>query len=297
MKHTDEMIKKIKANKLRFKSLPKYNENPRVCGILLSFNHSYNIEKLHKAVIASNLDEFIVCEDGSIDGSYEKWGSLLDNKNHYLLRSLDIHELRAYEKAINFSDSEIFCLLQDDDQIQMDDKWVQEALTLFDKYPKLAILGGARGRDIDFDKSVTYGVDGDVEVSHIDPDTGRDFMFIQNINIGPYFMRKSVFNEIGGWDHRCSAAGEPGILFESEICYRAWLAGYQVGLCNMPFKIEDDDRGTMIFNEGADSNGKNGVRQRNCSRNIALMQKLYRPHVAGIQRQINALNNKHLRRK
>ena len=71
MKHTDEMIEKIKANKIRLKSLPKYNENPKICGILLSFNHSYNVERLHKAIVASGFDEFIVCEGGSIDGSYE----------------------------------------------------------------------------------------------------------------------------------------------------------------------------------------------------------------------------------
>jgi glycosyltransferase involved in cell wall biosynthesis len=294
MKHSKEVIDKIKQNKKRIKSLKPYNEKPKTCAILLSFNHSYNVDQLHKSIVASNFDEVIVCEDGSIDGSYEKWGNLLDHKNHYLIRSLDIHELRAYEKAIKMSDSDIFCLLQDDDFIPEDSEWLNEAVLLFNKYPDLAILGGARGRDLSFHK--TYGVNS-TPIPFIDPDTGKDFMFVQNLNIGPYFMRKDVFHKLKGWDKRCSNAGEPGILFESEICYRAWLAGYQVALCNMPFKMDDDDRGTMIFNEGADENGKNGVRQRNCQRNINLMRYLYTKHEREISTKILELNKKHLRRK
>lgn len=294
MKHEKYMIDKIKQNKKRIKNLKPYDERPKTCAILLSFNHCYNIDKLHKSIIGSKFDEVIICEDGSIDGSYEKWGSLLDHKNHYLLRSLDIHELRAYEKAIKMSEADIFCLLQDDDDIFENDEWLKEAVFLFNKYPDLAILGGARGRDLSFSK--TYGVNS-IPIPFVDPDTESDFMFVQNINIGPYFMRKRVFEELGGWDKRCSKAGEPGILFESEICYRAWLSGYQVGLCNMPFKIDDDDRGTIIFNEGADKNGKNGIRQKNCANNIALMKKLYTKSERELADKIKILNNKHLRRK
>jgi hypothetical protein len=65
----------------------------------------------------------------------------------------------------------------------------------------------------------------------------------------------------------------------------------------MPFKMDDDDRGTMIFNEGADENGKNGVRQRNCQRNINLMRYLYTKHEREISTKILELNKKHLRRK
>ena len=294
MKHNQETINKIKQNKKRIKNLKPYNEKPKTCAILLSFNHCYNIDKLYKSILASNFDEVIICEDGSIDGSYEKWGNLLDHKNHYLLRSLDIHELRAYEKAIKMSEADIFCLLQDADDITENDNWLKEALFLFKKYPDLAILGGARGRDLSFKK--TYGVNSN-KIPFTDPDTKNDFMFVQNINIGPYFMRKNIFLELGGWDKRCSNAGEPGILFESEICYRAWLAGYQVGLCSMPFKIDDDDRGTIIFNEGADVNGKNGIRQKNCENNIKLMKRLYTKGEKEISEKIKDLNNKFLRRK
>ena len=294
MKHNQETINKIKQNKKRIKNLKPYNEKPKTCSILLSFNHCYNVDKLYKSILASNFDEVIICEDGSIDGSYEKWGKLLDHRNHYLLKSLDIHELRAYEKAIKMSESDIFCLLQDDDDIAENSEWLKEALMLFNKYPDLAILGGARGRDLTF--RLTYGVNSK-SIPYKDPDTQKDFMFVENINIGPYFMRKKVFEELGGWDKRCSNAGEPGILFESEICYRAWMSGYQVGLCNMPFKIDDDDRGTMIFNEGADKNGKNGIRQKNCGRNIQLMKKLYTKNQKQIADKIKSLNNKHLRRK
>jgi hypothetical protein len=65
----------------------------------------------------------------------------------------------------------------------------------------------------------------------------------------------------------------------------------------MPFKIDDDDRGTIIFNEGADVNGKNGIRQKNCENNIKLMKRLYTKGEKEISEKIKDLNNKFLRRK
>tara|TARA_R110000824_G_scaffold27426_10_gene93210 strand:- start:7473 stop:8555 length:1083 start_codon:yes stop_codon:yes gene_type:complete len=276
--HSDEIIKKIKKNKIYLNKKSKYNENPKMCAVLLSFNHEYNVEALYEKLSNSSFDEVIICEDGSIDGSMEKWVDLIEHKNHYILRSNDIHELRAYEKAIHMSEAKIICLLQDDDVLPDDDEWLKTANFLFKKYPKLAILGGARGRDISFKE--TYGLNSR-NIPFTEPEIGEDFMFIENINIGPYFIRKDVFLKLGGWDHRCSAAGEPGILFESEICYRAWLEGYQVGLVDIPVKLDDEDRGTVTFDTTVDPKapeGKRGIRQINYEKNTRLMRALYGPY-------------------
>ena len=122
-------------------------------------------------------------------------------------------------------------------------------------------------------------------------------MFVENINIGPYFMRKDVFLELGGWDRRCSKAGEPGILFESEICYRAWKAGYQVGLINIPVKLDNGDRGTIVYDNTIESlsgapEGKQGTRQKNLLNNVNLMQKEYGILHPENQHHIKKLSNR-----
>ena len=238
--------------------------------ILLSFNHDYRVKKLCERLHKSSFEEIIICEDGSIDKSMNLWLSSLHNKNHYILRSNDIHELRTYEKAIRMSEAEFICLLQDDDVLPENNNWINQAEFLFKKYPKLAVLGGARGRNIDFNTTWGYGPQANTfPIPFKEPELGEKFMFIENLNIGPYFIRRNVFLELGGWNKKCSKAGEPGILFESEFCYRAWEAGYQVALTDMgEIKTADDDRGTMIFNKG-------GIRQINLRKNIELMKQNY----------------------
>tara|TARA_B100000131_G_scaffold311928_1_gene345386 strand:+ start:4615 stop:5556 length:942 start_codon:yes stop_codon:yes gene_type:complete len=286
MSHSKEMIDKIKDHKKSQKeNLKGYSEHPKTCAILLSFNHVYNVDDLYEGLIESGFDEIIICEDGSIDGSFEAWRDKIKEKNHYILRSNDIHELRAYDKAIKMSDAEIFCLLQDDDMIPKNDDWVKEALEYFEDDPDLGILGGARGRRATFTKTWGIGKPGTTKpLEYIHPKTNKPFMYIENINIGPYFMKKDLYLQIGGFDKACSKAGEPGILFESEICYRAWEAGYHVALCDQPIKDTDDERGTIIFNEidpGKASlfertkGQKGGIRQRNSERNINFIKKTY----------------------
>ena len=270
MKHTDQMISEIKKRKEYLNNQSIYNENPKISAILLSFNHDYRIEALYERLKGSSFEEIIICEDGSIDRSMDLWLSHLHNKNHYILRSNDIHELRAYQKAIQMSEAEFVCLLQDDDILPEDNDWITTAEFLFQKYPKLAVLGGARGRDISFKATWGYGTQKNTfPIPFKEPEIGKKFIFVENLNIGPYFIRKNVFLELGGWNKQCSNAGEPGILFESEFCYRAWQAGYEVALTDMgKIKTADDDRGTMIFNKG-------NIRQVNLRKNIKLMQQNY----------------------
>ena len=63
---------------------------------------------------------------------------------------------------------------------------------LFENYPKLAIIGGARGRDLSFKDSHCWGLNRK-RIPYVDPMTKKRFMFVENINIGPYFMKKSAF--------------------------------------------------------------------------------------------------------
>ncbi len=304
MSHSKEMIEKIKAHKKSQKeNLKEYNEHPKTCAILLSFNHVYNTDDLYEGLIESGFDEIIICEDGSIDGSFEAWRDKIKEKNHYILRSNDIHELRTYDKAIKMSDAEIFCLLQDDDNIPKNDDWVKEALAYFEDDPDLGILGGARGREVHMHKTWGVGNPGTTHpLEYIHPKTNKPFMYIENINIGPYFMKKDLYLKIGGFDKACSKAGEPGILFESEICYRAWEAGFHVALCDQPIKDTDGERGTILFNEvdpkrkktfERTGGQKGGIRQKNSVRNKEFITNTYRKYsIKELQPKIKKLVSK-----
>ena len=228
-------IDKIKDRKIYLKSLDKiYNSNPSLAVIVTSFNHKDNIPPLVKGLRkCTEIEEIIVCEDGSVDGSLEEWDNLLDFPNDFIIRSNDLHEIRSTDRAIRLSRAEICCIVQDDDELTEDNSWHHEAMRIFEKYPKLGILGGYLGYHNFFD-------------SHIGRPNGRkrikagpQFSFVEHVNIGPFFIRKRFFEEIGGWDFNISQPGEMGLGLDHEICYRMWLNGYQVGHY-IPYKYGND---------------------------------------------------------
>jgi hypothetical protein len=114
-----------------------------------------------------------------------------------------------------------------------------------------------------------HGVDPDPEnMKRLWGDTV--FQFVDHVNIGPYFIRKQHYEALGGWDFSFSRAGETGICFDSELCLRAWVNGYQVGYQFVPFKGPPGhyplDGGTMLFSRE--------VRLRNQRRNhLKIFQK------------------------
>jgi glycosyltransferase involved in cell wall biosynthesis len=235
------------------------------------------------------MDELIVCEDGSLDGSLEMWASRLIRPNDFLLRSNDLHEIRTYARAINFARSEIICLMQDDDRPPQDGRWLADALRLFECYPRLAVLGGWMGFMDYFAKEYNspWLLPGQTQIPFIDSNTGRAFMFVENVNIGPYLVRKSSYLNLGGFDLTFSKPGSPGICFESELCYRAWMHGYQVALTDLPVKAPVDGGyllpgGTMLW--GKDE------RDRNDKLNKERIAQLYDKHLSAIQTQVRRAN-------
>jgi glycosyltransferase involved in cell wall biosynthesis len=110
-----------------------------------SFNRIANLDQLIGGLRSVGDHELIVCEDGSLDGSYEKWRSLLDRPNDFLIHSNDLHEIRVLDRAISFARSDIVCLVQDDDRIPHQTAWLDAALEQFTQHPDLAILGGFMG--------------------------------------------------------------------------------------------------------------------------------------------------------
>lgn len=271
------MIERVKEYKQQRGQSPRqYQDRPPLAFIVHSFNRISNVAQLADGLRLMGDHELIVCEDGSLDGSHERWMSYLDRPNDFLIHSNDLHEIRVLDRAIRFARSDIVCLVQDDDTIPPDRAWLDTALRLFGRYPRLAILGGFMGFE------------------SFDPDPakakriwGGGFRFVHHVNIGPYFIRRTAYESLGGWEYSFSEVGEPGICSDNELCLRAWTKGYQVGYSFVPFKGPAGhypaDGGTVLFS--------NDIRVRNSVRNSDTIFAWYGKHAARIDSLVEEANS------
>jgi hypothetical protein len=122
----------------------------------------------------------------------------------------------------------------------------------------------------------------------VDALTERPLLFVENVNIGPYLVRRRVFDELGGFDPRFSPPGERGITFEAEFCYRAWQHGYRVALTDIPVKLETGKQ-SYIFPGGTSLWG-NDERVRNELANKRLIEELYEDSLAAIRAAVSDAN-------
>lgn len=293
----NRLIGRVKADKrARAATGLAYAERPRLSLIVLSFNHRDNIRAIVEGLRRTSADELIVCDDGSIDGSEREWQRLLTRPNDFLVRSNDIHDSRAYNRAAGLARGELIAILQDDDIPPASGTWADEALALFARYPKLAVLGGHQGWILDLSEPslkvrsrAVYGYRDDKKWAYMrdipfrDPASGQPFMFVQGVSIGPIFYRRDVFLELGGFNLEYSRAGEVGMLVDHELSLRAWLAGYQVAVLGpVPFRRYVGGQGTVMF--GKDE------RERNLAGSFAQLQQTYAGRVLEIDDTAERLN-------
>ena len=244
----DDTIRKIKERKEYLANLGyEYNESPKLSVIVTSFNQRDNIENLVHALRKSRgVDEIIVCEDGSVDGSLEEWDRWMERPNDIILRLNDLHEIRSTDRAIRMTRSDICCIVQDDDEIQHH-SWAEEALALFDADEKLGVLGGMYGYHNFFENMVVQW--SGRKRNRPNARAKNKFSYVEHVNVGPYFIRKKYFDEIGGWDFNLSKPGEMGMGFDHELCYRMWLNGYRVGHY-FPYKFLNDEQKGSTYSLG-----------------------------------------------
>ncbi len=199
-----------------------------------------------------------------MDGSYEDWVTHLTRPNDFLLRCNDIFEVRTYDRAIRMARGEYVCLLQDDDLPPASNDWVTNALLLFDSLPNLLILGGNAGIDLMMPDPIPpngsqayHAINGICGCPGINKHrsyrkplynenkTNLPFMFTTAVNRAPVFIKRQPLIDLGGIDQ----AYAPFQFDDDDLCVRAWLAGYQVGLYSCSF-VRDVGRGGMrIYNK------------------------------------------------
>jgi len=223
-----------------------YIEHPRVTAVLQLFNKRQNIEAIVGALLRSPIQEVIVIDDGSSDGALEVLARMLTGKNHFVIRSNDIFEIRTYSRALDFARGDFVALLQDDDIPPTDGSWVEEALALFDRYPKLAVLGGRDGLSLKVANGNGSGpaMAYDLVNHHKGQPVRLPFTFVDTVNRAPIILRRAAVQELGGIDNTFA----PYQCDDVDLCLRAWKAGLQVGLYATEFVRDVGMGGMRIFN-------------------------------------------------
>jgi glycosyltransferase involved in cell wall biosynthesis len=222
-----------------------YNDKPRVTAVVQLFNKRENIEAIVMALMAPAIEEVIILDDGSSDGALEVLPRMLTGKNHFVIRSNDLFEVRTYSRALDFARGEFVALLQDDDLPPMDGSWAEEAVDLFERYPRLAILGGRGGLELKVKDdpasgpSLTYRV---VQLSQRRNE--QPFRFIDTVNRAPMLLRMDAIRRLGGIDNTFA----PVQCDDVDLCLRAWKAGLQVGLYSAGFVRDVGVGGMRLFN-------------------------------------------------
>ncbi|KAK3242517.1 hypothetical protein CYMTET_47805 [Cymbomonas tetramitiformis] len=194
--------------------------------------------------------EILVNNDSQSD--HDTWMKELTGPSDHLVDMGNLHEIRGYNRLAKFANGDFIVFLQDDD-VSKEDKWLHHALELFSSYPKMALLGGYRGR-IDIGSKMHGGqVDGlkfgpgmgvrtcCKHFTHKCPKTNRPFMFVYKVNMGPMIVRRSVFLRLGMYSTDFSCPGAAGIGFDFEFSVRSWYHGFQVGLYLSKFKFDIGD--------------------------------------------------------
>ena len=278
-----ERVRRFKVRQMRDRE--PHDDSPKVSFAVQSFNHVENIGTISKRLQRLPGTELIVCEDGSIDGSFERWSQVLTGSNDFLVRSNDLHEIRTYDRAVEFARGEIVCLLQDDDIPPSNSEWLDKAVQVFDQYPKLAILGGYHAfLNLDIEEESGHLVHAYPKQgpSHRTTD-GLPFQFVEMINGAPILIRREALRQMGGLDLSYSPVGEPGIHYDHEICLRAWSRGFQVGWNPMPFMRFVGGSGTKIF-------GQMDKRIARAHKNQTKLVAMYGAQLASVQAEVRCLN-------
>ena len=212
----------------------RYVERPRVSALIQTFGDGRNAQQLATRLIqAHGVDEIIVNDDSGNDhGEWLKW---LRRTHDVVLSLPNVHEVRAYNRMARLARGDFLLLLQGDHCVPPSGTWLAGALSLFDRFPKLGMVGGQMGFDEVPRRKIAEKISWGVPPCKPIPfrtaaRDGMPFMFVAGVNIGPLLVRRDAFLRAGSFDEAFSCPGDPGIQLDTELSLQLWRHGYQVGL-------------------------------------------------------------------
>lgn len=190
----------------------------------------------------------------------------------------NVHEIRAYWRLASLARGRLLVFLQGDYRVPAAHCWWTHARRLFEKFPRLAVLGGYNGQRNP--ALMTKEVWGRARYAHPidfaldDADGGNHthvgpvpVRFVQIVNIGPLFVLRHVFQRLGGFHEWLSQPGEPGPGLDWELSLRAWEIGWQVAIYYSGFENGVGGRHTISDPK------QNALRKKNERANFVAITK------------------------
>ena len=120
-------------------------ERPLISAIVQTFGDGDNSQQLAGRAHSLPGVELLVNADSRVDSG--KWMRALRGANDYLLMSPNIHEIRAYNRLARMARGDYLLLLQGDHCLPRDPAWLRDGLALFERFPRLGMIGGQMGFD------------------------------------------------------------------------------------------------------------------------------------------------------
>lgn len=203
-----------------------YRNEPAVSFIIQSHNKSLQICHILPKLRQFKDADIIVIDDGSSMEHTKRLTEALTGANEFMLRANDLFENVTYDKAIRLANGKYLALMQDDDDFE-DVSWVTEAVALFERHPKMVILGGKWALNVKFHPEQEKGCGTKREMSD------AKFRFVDAVNRAPMWIRKDLYEQ---HLHHIDFRFAPFQYDDDEICLRSWQLGLQVGWYDAKFQ-------------------------------------------------------------
>jgi glycosyltransferase involved in cell wall biosynthesis len=203
-----------------------YRNEPSVSFVIQSHNKSLQICHILPKLRQYKDAEIIVIDDGSSMEHTKRLTEALTGANEFLLRANDLFENVTYDKALRLANGKYVALMQDDDDFE-DVSWVTEAIALFERHPKMVILGGKWALNVKFHPEQEKGCGTKREMSD------AKFRFVDAVNRAPMWIRKDLYEQ---HLHHIDFRFAPFQYDDDEICLRSWQLGLQVGWYDAKFQ-------------------------------------------------------------
>ena len=198
-----------------YRNATKLSSIKTVAAVVLSHNHEGTVKRIADA-LREEVDAIVIVEDGSTDNSYEAWrAALRSHKNARIIRTPDVHEIRAYNRGAAVANADVYCFLQDDD-VPNDRGWGTRVMSLMDSFRKqrLAVLSGLA-------TEVCQSEWGEVQVEH--PKAMKNPRVTRRI---PYAYRGVPFACAAVHESTCRGAvaesSRPPPRHRRDACSMAW---------------------------------------------------------------------------